>query len=221
MKTAGLFLWAWALVNLFALQVWAASATIAPTSEALTFARTTVNGEPHVVGVTNDASNQIGGVDLTARLNRPGQDPISLFNEFAQFGVWQDANSDGIQQEGEFVSLEEQGIAEINLQSDQNTQYEDGNTIFGLGSYVKTDGTVEELADVAFGIESENVEWEQLNEFATLEGGEELIEAGAEVIAAAASMIRDGADMEEADAFIAAAITSAIEEAGETDGIAA
>ncbi len=81
MKLIHPFLWTLALVNLSLLQAWAASDTIAPTSEALTFARTTIGGETHVIGVTNAASNQVSGVNLSAQLNRPGQDPVTLFNE--------------------------------------------------------------------------------------------------------------------------------------------
>ena len=56
--------------------------------------------------------------------------------EFAKFGIWQDANSDGVTDEGEFVSLYEAGIASISLQSDgESYQAANGDvTVFGEGT---------------------------------------------------------------------------------------
>lgn len=72
--------------------------------------------------------------------------------DFASFGIWQDKDGDAVFDTGEFVSLEEAGIAAITLSTDGRTLLAaDGDvTVFGTGSYVRTDGTTGELTDVAF-----------------------------------------------------------------------
>ena len=44
-------------------------------------------------------------------------------DQFAQFGVWQDADGDGVSDDGEFKSLTELGIIEIGLESDGNLTF--------------------------------------------------------------------------------------------------
>ena len=53
--------------------------TIAPASEALTFARATVDGMPHLLLVMQYRGNNVIGVDLNTRLNIRETDPILLF----------------------------------------------------------------------------------------------------------------------------------------------
>lgn len=72
--------------------------------------------------------------------------------DFAKFGVWQDANSNGVTDAGEFQSLSDAGIASINLVSD-GVEYAaaDGDvTVHGTSSFTKTDGTTGEVADASF-----------------------------------------------------------------------
>ena len=70
----------------------------------------------------------------------------ALFN---RFGVWQDANSDGVSQAGEFTSLAARGIATISLTStNQNYDY-NGAYVAGLSSYTTTSGTTRIAADVS------------------------------------------------------------------------
>ncbi|MXO57930.1 hypothetical protein GRI36_13720 [Altererythrobacter gangjinensis] len=71
---------------------------------------------------------------------------------FSEFGVWQDADSDGVVDAGEFVSLSDAGIISISLSSDE-AQYSaaDGDVIVhGTGSYTNADGTHGLLADASF-----------------------------------------------------------------------
>lgn len=70
------------------------------------------------------------------------------------FGVWQDSNSDGIGDPGEFTSLDNLGIASISLTSDEQMRMEEGNIVFGNGTYQKTDGSVAILGDVGLQKES-------------------------------------------------------------------
>ena len=72
--------------------------------------------------------------------------------QFEQFGVFQDANSNGVTDEGEFRSLSELGISEINLESDGvRSVSEDGSVVtFGESQFTRTDGTTGIVGDVSF-----------------------------------------------------------------------
>lgn len=65
-----------------------------------------------------------------------------------QFGVWQDSNSNGIQEAGEFKSLTDMGINTIGLTSDGQFQVIHGQTVHGLASATRTDGSTLAVADV-------------------------------------------------------------------------
>ncbi len=65
------------------------------------------------------------------------------------FGVWQDRNSNGLTDEGEFHSLNELGIRDIELESNSNEQEIAGNTVYGSAVYHRQDGTTGEVGDVA------------------------------------------------------------------------
>lgn len=80
--------------------------------------------------------------------------------EFKSFGVWQDKNSDGLSDEGEFQSLCELQISAINLQSDEDFQEQSGNIVYGTTTYEKEDGTSHQLADV--GLLGESLELEEV-----------------------------------------------------------
>src|SRR3546814_9939517 len=72
--------------------------------------------------------------------------------EFASFGVWQDANGDGVTGAGEFRSLADLGIASIALTSDDQAYVAgDGEVIVhGEASFTRTDGTTAAVGDVSF-----------------------------------------------------------------------
>lgn len=72
--------------------------------------------------------------------------------EFARFGVWRDANSDGVTDPGELQTLLEAGIVSIGLVSD-NRGYvtAEGQVIVrGEALYLRSDGSSARLADAAF-----------------------------------------------------------------------
>ena len=71
----------------------------------------------------------------------------SIDDEWEKFGVWQDANSDGIQDEGEFTTLSERGILQISLDSDNQREEEGFNVIHGKTTYITEDLVRHELAD--------------------------------------------------------------------------
>ena len=76
-----------------------------------------------------------------------------IFNKedkaWSDFGVWQDKNSDGISDEGEFHTLDEAGIRDIELKSDGNEREIAGNTVFGSTVYHRENGSSAEVGDVA------------------------------------------------------------------------
>lgn len=78
--------------------------------------------------------------------------------DFAKFGVWQDANSNGVTDAGEFRSLTDAGITSINLVSD-GVEYAAANgevTVHGTSSYTKADGTTGDVADASFATAGES-----------------------------------------------------------------
>jgi len=69
---------------------------------------------------------------------------------WSQFGVWQDKNMDGVTDEGEFLTLDDAGIADIGLASDGDQRLEAGNTVYGESTYTREDGTTGIVGDVGF-----------------------------------------------------------------------
>ncbi len=67
---------------------------------------------------------------------------------FAQLRIWRDANSDGVTQAGELLTLNETGIVSINTDFESASIDQNGNTISALGSYTKTDGASSTLGSV-------------------------------------------------------------------------
>jgi Ca2+-binding RTX toxin-like protein len=72
----------------------------------------------------------------------------ALDAKWNSFGVWQDANSDGITDPGEFKSLTSLGITSIGLTSDGQFKVIDGQTVHGVGAATKADGSKLAIADL-------------------------------------------------------------------------
>ncbi|MBU0863132.1 MAG: VCBS domain-containing protein [Alphaproteobacteria bacterium] len=72
--------------------------------------------------------------------------------DFAKFGIWQDANSNGVTDAGEFRSLISEGIISIALTSDGRAYTAaDGQVqVKGEALYTRADGGTGKLADAAF-----------------------------------------------------------------------
>ncbi len=79
--------------------------------------------------------------------------------EFAHFGVWQDANSNGITDTGEFHTLTEAGIASLNLISDGQTSLAANGEVLihGQTNFTLADGTHGALADASFAVFPDSV----------------------------------------------------------------
>src|SRR5207253_4501791 len=71
---------------------------------------------------------------------------------FADFQVWQDANSNGVVDTGEMQSLTAVGIASLSLSSDGIGYSAAGGdvSVVGTGSYTRADGSTGVLADAVF-----------------------------------------------------------------------
>lgn len=66
------------------------------------------------------------------------------------FGVWQDANKDAVVDNGEYHSLAQHGIVSIDLTTNPNSEsVMNGNTVYGISSFTRSDGSVGAVADVA------------------------------------------------------------------------
>ena len=95
-------------------------------------------------------SNQDGAIDINDEAWR-------------QLGVWQDADSDGISNSGEFRDLASSGIASISLSSDsQQRSAADGDvTIYGAGGYTRSDGSGGISHDAAFRFSASDTDAEE------------------------------------------------------------
>lgn len=77
---------------------------------------------------------------------------------FGSFGVWQDSNSDGITDSGEFSSLADLGITAIyltyGLGSSQINEAGGDVIVYGESAYVRADGTIGLVADAGFAVDN-------------------------------------------------------------------
>jgi len=110
------------------------------------------NGNGTVDGASEFVFGGNGVTDLQALAAQYGSELNSSDADFARFGVWQDANSNGLAEAGEVHSLTSLGITSIGLTSDgQSYAAANGDVLVaGTGTYVRADGTTGSLADAAF-----------------------------------------------------------------------
>ncbi len=70
--------------------------------------------------------------------------------KWSDFGVFQDKNQNGVCDAGEFISLAEANITQIDLQRTGESKVVAGNIVFGDATVHRTDGTTTTAGDVAF-----------------------------------------------------------------------
>ncbi|WP_305638201.1 cadherin-like domain-containing protein [Polaromonas sp.] len=70
-----------------------------------------------------------------------------------EFGAWGDKNGNGLSEAGEFRSLDEIGITQIGLQSDQQVRQFDGVTELGQSRFTWADGRTGAVGDVVFAVD--------------------------------------------------------------------
>jgi hypothetical protein len=117
------------------------------------------NGDGLVNGATEFVFGSAGVTDLQGLAARYGDTLDAHDADFASFGVWQDANGDGISQAGEFRSLSQLGIRSIDLVSNEQAGSAAGGdvTVHGQAVYTRADGTTGIVADASFATGNERV----------------------------------------------------------------
>jgi len=75
-------------------------------------------------------------------------------NNWANLRVWRDLNQDGISRENELFTMEQAGIAGLNLSHTAGYQTVNGNRITSLGTFTKTDGTIGTIADLNLAVDT-------------------------------------------------------------------
>ena len=70
---------------------------------------------------------------------------------WSSFGIVRDLNKNGVQDEGEFISLDQMGISSIGLQRQGKPEVNNGNVVFGTTEVGFTDGHTAQAGDVMFG----------------------------------------------------------------------
>jgi hypothetical protein len=114
--------------------------------EEISFARYLLGAITDLEGLNAFDDNDDGILDkLDAR-----------FNDFA---VWQDANQNGLSEEGEVTTLAERNIDSISLASNgiPQTLVNGDVQLFGTGTYTTTDGQIHQLGDAAFRYTAETI----------------------------------------------------------------
>ncbi len=94
-----------------------------------------------------DAQTDLQGLQLVFDTNQDNvfdaQDDL-----WDQFGIWQDLNTNGVTDAGEFSSLSAHNVISFNLESDPLSQTSEGNIIHGFSSYTLSSGETILLGDV-------------------------------------------------------------------------
>ncbi|MEY4270017.1 MAG: hypothetical protein RLZZ58_1233, partial [Pseudomonadota bacterium] len=131
--------------------------------------------------ITTGAELVFGGNGLTdlqglaANYDSNGDGQLTAADaDFASFGVWQDANSNGVTDAGEYHSLTDAGVTSISLTSDGKAYTAADGTVevAGTGSYTLADGSVRTLADASFAIDGgASATDAALDHVASLDGG--------------------------------------------------
>ncbi|MDN3988714.1 VCBS domain-containing protein, partial [Zwartia vadi] len=111
----------------------------------------TEDGKLNIVFSTQEGETDLEGL---AKVYDSNQDGVFDANDlhFEKFGVWQDSNSDGIVQAGEFKTLDEAGIVSLSLES-SGEQYVTANgdvIVYGQSTFTTKDGVTHLLEDSGF-----------------------------------------------------------------------
>jgi len=69
---------------------------------------------------------------------------------FGELKIWQDANGDGLTEQGELSTLADHGITALNLSAQASTATDNGNLLGLVSSYETADGAAHEMVDVWF-----------------------------------------------------------------------
>ncbi|MFM6895852.1 MAG: hypothetical protein ACKPKF_00590, partial [Microcystis panniformis] len=116
-----------------------------------------LNGDGIINNITEIFSENYGngtaksGIEALTTLDSTKNGIISAADDqFNQILVWQDLNQDGISQPNELKTLTQHGITSINLSGLPTETIQDGNIIRTRSLFNRNDGTIGQIADVAF-----------------------------------------------------------------------
>ncbi|MEI8304739.1 MAG: Calx-beta domain-containing protein, partial [Burkholderiales bacterium] len=95
--------------------------------------------------------------------------------------VWKDADSDGVTDQGELISLAALGIRSLSLQHETSDAVQNGNQMLLQGQYTDASGARREMTDVFWGIADEDGATELVPVSRAMGAAESLADAGARV----------------------------------------
>ncbi|MDB9414783.1 hypothetical protein PN446_19935, partial [Microcystis aeruginosa CS-567/02] len=116
-----------------------------------------LNGDGKINNITEIFSEYYGngtaksGIEALTTLDSNKNGIISAADDqFNQILVWQDLNQNGISEANELKTLTQHGITSINLNGLPTETIQDGNIIRTRSLFNRNDGTIGQIADVAF-----------------------------------------------------------------------
>jgi hypothetical protein len=101
--------------------------------------------------IKSNGQTAVDGFDALRDLDSNGDGKIdSSDTQFNNLRVWRDLNQNGTTQSGELFTLNQLGIASINVTSTAHSQtLANGNQVADLGTYTKTDGSTGTTAEIS------------------------------------------------------------------------
>ncbi|NBS64960.1 MAG: hypothetical protein EBT33_11525 [Betaproteobacteria bacterium] len=98
-----------------------------------------------------DGRPAVDGWDALGALDANGDGIVDAQDAaFTHLRVWVDSNGDGVTDTGELQTLAQHGIAGLHLAHDGSRSDNLGNTLFGQGHYVRSDGSAAAMSDAWF-----------------------------------------------------------------------
>ncbi|MBT2321228.1 hypothetical protein J7E62_02495 [Variovorax paradoxus] len=127
---------------------WAAPGDAVLVFDADQDARVDLESEVSFVGYLPGARTDLEGL---VAFDTDGDRRLSAADAgWSRFGLFQDRNANGRQDEGEYQTLQAAGIAQIGLQREGSPAMNNGNVIFGTSEVQWADGRSSRAADVMF-----------------------------------------------------------------------
>jgi hypothetical protein len=125
----------------------------------------TLTNEVSFIGYKEGAQTDLEGL---RGLDTSNDNVLSQEDDtWSMFKIWNDADLDGTVDDGELKTLDELGISEFILESDDNMNLIGDIIEHGKSSYTKTDGTQLEFSDAEFYYEDNDFEVANIEEYTT------------------------------------------------------
>ena len=122
-------------------------------------------------GLINDGAEMFGEATVLANGER-AQDGFEALSDldtnqdavvdnqdeaFNSLAIWRDANTDGVTDAGELLTLAQHGIESLNLSYAESDRVDNGNQLRLVSNFTKTDGSQHEMVDVWLATFHENL----------------------------------------------------------------